>query len=236
MKTRFDAVIFDSDGTLVDSELLGNQVLVEHVAELGLSLPLEEALSVFRGGKMADTLLYIEQRLGRSLPGGFIDDLRARMADAFYDRLMPIAGVEAVVQQLRLPFCVASSGPREKIELCLHATGLFPYFEGRIFSAYELGSWKPEPDLFLHAAQALGVAPERCAVVEDSVKGVKAGIAAGMTVFGYAPPENNARIEGLGVRLFAHMDELPALLQEGSTAGDLHKLCNCQTRCTNKTT
>jgi len=214
MKTRFDAVIFDSDGTLVDSERLGNRVLVDYVGELGLPLSLEEALIQFRGGKMADTLLYIEQRLGSRLPDDFIVELRARMASVFYDRLQPMPGVESVLQRLSLPFCVASSGPREKIELSLRATGLFPYFQGRIFSAYELGSWKPEPDLFLHAAQILGVVPERCAVVEDSIKGVKAGIAAGMTVFGYAHPENNARLEGLGARLFAHMDELLPLLQE----------------------
>ncbi|QFY41248.1 HAD-IA family hydrolase [Candidatus Methylospira mobilis] len=213
MKTPFDAVIFDSDGTLVDSESLGNQILVDYVAELGLSMSLEEAITQFRGGKMADTLLYIEQRLGKRLPGNFVVELRARMVTVFNESLKPMPGVKAVLQGLQLPFCVASSGPREKIELSLRATGLLPYFRGRIFSAYELGRWKPEPDIFLHAAKAMAAAPERCAVVEDSVKGVKAGIAAGMTVFGYAPLANNARLEGLGVRLFTHMDELLPLLQ-----------------------
>jgi HAD superfamily hydrolase (TIGR01509 family) len=119
-----------------------------------------------------------------------------------------------VLQGLHLPFCVASSGPREKIELSLRATGLLPYFRGRIFSAYELGSWKPEPDLFLHAAKVMAVAPARCAVVEDSVKGVRAGIAAGMAVFGYAHPENKARLDYPNVKLFEHMDELLDFLQK----------------------
>jgi HAD superfamily hydrolase (TIGR01509 family) len=219
MKTRFDAVIFDSDGTLVDSERLGNRVLVDYLADLGLSLSLEEALVQFRGGKMADTLLYIEQRLGRRLPDDFTVKFRARMESVFYECLEPMPGIESVLQSLSLPFCVASSGPREKIELSLRATGLFSYFQGRIFSAYELGKWKPEPDLFLHAAQVMGVPPEGCAVVEDSIKGVQAGIAAGMTVFGYAHPENNAQLEDLGVRLFAHMDELLPLLQGENSNG-----------------
>jgi HAD superfamily hydrolase (TIGR01509 family) len=214
MKARFDAVIFDSDGTLVDSERLGNQILVDYVAELGLSMSLDEALTQFRGGKMADTVLYIEQRLGKRLPGDFIGELRARMVTVFSESLKPMPGVKAVLQGLHLPFCVASSGPREKIELSLCATGLLPYFRGRIFSAYELDSWKPEPDLFLHAAKAMEVDPVRCAVVEDSVKGVQAGIAAGMTVFGYAHPENKARLDYPNVKLFEHMDELLDFLQK----------------------
>ena len=146
----FEAIIFDCDGTLVDSEVLGIQVLVECVAELGLAFPLEEAVARFTGAKMADSIALIEQRLGRPVPGDFVPEMRRRMAEVFRERLQPVEGVEAILQSLSIPYCVASNGPREKMEVSLHVTGLLPYFQGRIFSAYDIGSWKPEPGMFLH--------------------------------------------------------------------------------------
>ena len=122
--------------------------------------------------------------------------------------------IETVLQDLQLPYCVASSGPREKIELSLYTTGLLHYFQGRIFSAYEVGSWKPAPGLFLHAAHALSVPPERCAVIEDSVLGVQAGRAAGMTVFGYAPSGNEASLAAVGAHPFTSTAALLPLLQQ----------------------
>lgn len=214
----FEAIIFDCDGTLVDSESLGNQVVVECVAELGLDIPLPEALALFTGRKMADSIAVIEQRLGRPVPVDFLPELRRRMAEVFKAKLQPVAGVTDLLPSLRAPYCVASNGPRDKMELSLHTTGLLPYFAGRIFSAYEIGSWKPEPGLFLHAAQTMGVAPERCAVVEDSALGVRAGKAAGMTVFGYAPSGNDLLLAEAGARLFSHMIGLPALLEQGIDA------------------
>jgi HAD superfamily hydrolase (TIGR01509 family) len=218
---HFEAIIFDSDGTLVDSENLGNQVIVEYVAEFGLTLSLEEAVTQFRGRKMADTITLIEQRLGHPVPSNFLPELRRRMAIAFEARLEPMPGVEALLQYLRIPYCVASNGPHEKMEVSLRATGLLPYFEGRIFSAYEIGSWKPAPGLFLHAARALGAHPERCAVVEDSVLGVQAGKAAGMTVFGYAPSGDGASLAEAGAYPFSDMTALLPLLQRGM-AGARH--------------
>jgi HAD superfamily hydrolase (TIGR01509 family) len=215
-KMYFEAIIFDSDGTLVDSETLGNQVIVEYVAEFGLTLALAEAVAQFRGRKMADTIALIEQRLGHALPSGFLPELRRRMAAAFEARLQPMPGVETLLRYLPIPYCVASNGPYEKMEVSLRATGLLPYFQGRIFSAYEVGSWKPEPGLFLHAANALGVPPERCAVVEDSVLGVRAGRAAGMTVFGYAPSGDGDILAEAGAHPFPHMADLLPLLQWGA--------------------
>jgi HAD superfamily hydrolase (TIGR01509 family) len=211
----FEAIIFDCDGTLVDSEHLGNQVLVECVAELGLTLSLAEALGLFTGLKMAETVALIEERLGQRVPPDFVPEVRNRMALAFEERLRPIAGVEAVLQGVRQPYCVASNGPRDKMELSLRTTGLLPYFGERIFSAYEIGSWKPEPGLFLHAAETLGVRPERCAVVEDSAVGVRAGRAAGMTVFGFAPSGNGAALAEAGAEPFAEMSLLLSLLRRG---------------------
>ncbi len=209
---HFEAVIFDCDGTLVDSEVLGIQVLVECVAELGLAFPLEEAVARFTGAKMADSIAIIEQRLGRPVPGDFVPEMRRRMVEVFRERLQPVEGVEAVLQSLSIPYCVASNGPREKMEVSLHVTGLLPYFHGRIFSAYDIGSWKPEPGMFLHAAQALGVAPERCAVVEDSLLGAQAGKAAGMRVFGYDPTGYGANLAEAGAQTFSSMADLLPLM------------------------
>lgn len=209
---NFDAIIFDCDGTLVDSEYLGNQVLVDCAAELGLALTLEEALAQFMGGRMADAVRYIEARLGRPVPGDFVERARQRMDAAFEAELRAVDGVEPVLRQITVPYCVASSGPREKVELSLGLTGLLGYFHGRIFSAYDVGRWKPEPDLFLHVAASLSVAPHRCAVIEDSAPGVRAGVAAGMTVFGYAAMDNAEELASFGAVTFDRMDALPDLL------------------------
>lgn len=209
----FEAIIFDCDGTLVDSEALGNQVLVECVAELGLEFPLKEALALFTGRKMGDSIAIIEQRLGRKVPAEFVPDMRRRMGEVFKARLQPMPGVRELLPELTTPYCVASNGPREKMELSLDITGLLPYFQGRIISAYDIGSWKPEPGLFLHAADVMGVAPERCAVVEDSALGAWAGKAAGMTVFGYAPTGNRLPLLEADAVVFSEMRELPTLLR-----------------------
>ena len=208
-------IIFDCDGVLVDSETLGNRVLVAAAGECGVAMELEEAVTLFRGCKMADCVATLAGRLGRPLPDDFVATVRARTAAAFRAELRAVDGVHAALAEIRVPVCVASSGPREKIELALSVTGLLPRFEGRVFSAYDVGRWKPEPDLFLHAAAAFGVAPGACVVVEDSVLGVRAGLAAGMTVFGYAPLERDAAdLAGLGARVIRHMGELPARVRE----------------------
>ena len=129
---RFGAVIFDCDGVLVDSETLENQVFVECVADLGLNLTVAEAVELYKGRKLAECIADVEERLGRCVPDFFVADFRARSAKVFQAYLQPIPGVEAViqaVQALSVPFCVASSGPREKIEANLGITGLRSYFQ-----------------------------------------------------------------------------------------------------------
>ena len=184
---KIDAVIFDCDGTLVDSERLANEVLVEFVAEFGLSMSVAVAVRTYTGCKMADCVADLERILGRPLPDSFVPDLRARTAAAFVTRLKPMAGAREAILRLKVPFGVASSGPREKIELSLRTTGLLELFGRSIFSSYEVGFWKPDPRLFLYAAAALGVAPNCCAVVEDSAPGISAAIAAGMRTFAFDP-------------------------------------------------
>jgi HAD superfamily hydrolase (TIGR01509 family) len=209
------AVIFDCDGTLVDSEVLSNEVLVEAVAEHGMLLSVDDAVRSFRGCKMADCVSQLEARLGRPLPVDFVTSLRTRTAAAFRTRLRAIDGALELVQSLRQSVCVASSGPMEKIELSLALTGLLPYFKGRIFSSYEVGSWKPDPDLFLHAARVIGVTPAECAVVEDSLPGIRAGLAAGMTVFAFQPYGAAPSIPGQ-VTIVKELIELRRVLQRGA--------------------
>jgi HAD superfamily hydrolase (TIGR01509 family) len=207
-------VIFDCDGVLVDSEALGNRVLVEFVAEFGLALELEEAILLFKGCKMVDCVAVIEQRLGKKMPQDFVTQLRARTAEAFERELLPVQGIEAALDNINLPICVASSGPVEKIKLALRVTNLLPRFEGRIFSSYEIGSWKPAPDLFLYAAKNMGVQATSCTVVEDSVLGVRAGVAAGMRVLGYTEQTEASTLEACGARVFHSMYQLPSLLSQ----------------------
>jgi HAD superfamily hydrolase (TIGR01509 family) len=178
-----DALIFDCDGTLVDSEAILLEVVIDQARALGLADISPAEMRAWKGRSMASGMKALSEALGRPLPADFEDKVRARMADIFSDRLRPMPGAAEMLARLRVPFCVASNGPRHKTELTLGLTGLRHLFEGRIFSAYDVGSFKPDPGLFLHAARAMGVAPERCAVVEDSEPGARAGLAAGMKVF-----------------------------------------------------
>lgn len=196
------AVIFDADGTLVDSEELGLEVLAEYARYVGVPLDPHEDVAAMRGQSMASNLQWFADRLGRDLPADFEQQARARMADAFQRHLLPMPGAREVVERLAVPCCVATNGPRHKVELTLGITGLLDPFRGRIFSAYEVGSFKPEPGLFLAAAAGLGVQPRHCAVVEDSEPGMLAGLAAGMRVFAVRserplPPELAQRVQWL---------------------------------------
>ena len=186
---RIDAVLFDCDGVLVDSERVAVECIIEYAARFGAEFGFEEALQRFTGARMADNLRDIEARGKCKLPDRFEDDLRTRMAAEFETRLEPMDGAAVLVEALDAPYCVVSNGPRSKMEVTLRVTGLLEHFAGRIVSAYEVGVWKPDPALFLHAARMLGVAPERCAVIEDSDYGIAAGVAAGMQVFALIPGE-----------------------------------------------
>jgi HAD superfamily hydrolase (TIGR01509 family) len=207
---RLEAIIFDCDGTLVDSEGIGMEVLVEVASAHGAQIDVDDALQQMRGFKMAECVARIEQRCGVTLPESFVPEVRRRTADAFRRRLRAIDGARDLLASLRVPYCVASSGPREKIELSLSLTGLLPLVGDRIFSSYEVGSWKPHPGLFLHAAAALGIDPSSCAVVEDSAVGIEAGLAAGMQVFAFG--DAVTATHGGSVRHVRTHHELKALL------------------------
>jgi HAD superfamily hydrolase (TIGR01509 family) len=177
------AVIFDCDGTLVDSEGIAFRVIHRHACELGLAGFADTGLQQLRGRSMASCLAALEAQLGRPLPEDFEAQLRRSMAEVFRRELQPMPGASWLLGALHVPFCVASNGPRAKTELTLGLTGLLPQFTGRIFSAYDVQAFKPDPGLFLTAARSMGIDAARCAVVEDSVPGMRAGLAAGMAVY-----------------------------------------------------
>jgi HAD superfamily hydrolase (TIGR01509 family) len=209
MNPAIRALIFDCDGTLVDSEPWLVEAMLAEGALFGLPATARAVLDAQRGAPMSRQIAVVAERSSRPLPADFEDRVRTRMAGYFKAHLQPIDGALELVHRLSLPFAVASNGPRHKIELVLGLTGLLPWFQGRVFSAYDIGVWKPAPDLFLHAAQALGFAPADCAVVEDSASGIAAGLAAGMRVFalGEQPPGLPATVQRI-----ASLSDLPALL------------------------
>lgn len=206
--SNLKAVIFDCDGTLVDSETSGVTAMHEEACKLGYTAPLKFALEQFRGKRMAACFAMIESGLGHALPHDFETTVRRAMAVKFRATVTAMPGAAALLQKLKqdgIPYCIASNGPQEKMVLTLELSGLAGYFSKHVFSAYEIGSWKPDPELFLYAAREMDVAPADCAVVEDSLSGIAAGLAAGMQVFSMCeaatiPPDVANRIvqiEGL---------------------------------------
>ena len=218
---RFDAVLFDCDGVLVDSERITNAVLRDMLEELGWQLGIEECMRLFLGKAVKDERALIEAHTGRALTEDWLVRFRERRNVQLMQRVQPIRGAVGTVAVLHeaLGGCIAcaSGADRFKVELQLDKCGLMPYFTGRIFSGHEMGRSKPAPDVYLAAAAALGVDPSRCAVVEDTVPGVTAGVAAGATVFGYSPPEAGHDVPPAlrsagALRIFSDMGQLPGLL------------------------
>ncbi|ANW19728.1 HAD family hydrolase [Streptomyces clavuligerus] len=212
---RHDLVIFDNDGVLVESERIANAILADWLTELGHPTTLEDSIRDYMGAAVHRVHDLIMERSGRRLPADFDATLHARTVAAFERELEPVEGVTDVLERLTaggVPFCLASSGTHERIRAGHRRTGLDRWFpEEIVFSAQDVGRGKPAPDLFLHAAQRMGVAPERCVVVEDSALGVAAAVAAGMTVYGFTAMTSAERLAGADAH-FGSMTELPALL------------------------
>lgn len=218
---KFEAVLFDCDGVLVDSEPITNGVLRDMLEELGWVLTPAECMRIFVGKAVKDEALLIEERTGRPVTEAWLASFRSRRNEGLIERVKPISGVvEAVVRihaatQGRI--ACASGADRFKVELQMGKCGLMPYFKGRIFSGHEMPRSKPAPDVYLAAAAALGVAPGNCVVIEDTVTGVTAGVAAGATVLGYSPPEAGhdgaAALRAAGAAdIFTDMGHLAGLL------------------------
>jgi HAD superfamily hydrolase (TIGR01509 family) len=215
MAARFELIVFDCDGVLVDSEPIAVRVDARLLGELGWTLAEEEIVERFVGRSQAHMQAEIERQLGRPLPEGWEERCRPIYEEAFRAELRPVDGIEEALRGIALPTCVASSSSHPWLRFTLGLTGLLERFDGRIFSATEVAHGKPAPDLFLHAAERMGVAPERCAVVEDSRYGVEAARAAGMRAFAYAGGLTPAeRLAGPGTTVFDDMRQLPSLLAE----------------------
>ena len=219
----FDAVLFDCDGVLVDSELITNRVLSQMLGELGWPISVAETMRVFMGKAVRDEASLIEANTGVAISEAWLTQFRERRNAALERELVAINGAAAAVKALHTALdsriAVASGADRHKVEMQLQKTGMLDYFEGRVFSGHEMPHTKPHPDVYLAAARSLGVDPKRCAVVEDTVTGATAGLAAGATVFGYAPSNvghsTPDALREVGVALvFEDMEQLPALLAQ----------------------
>ncbi len=207
-------VIFDCDGVLVDSELPANRTFRLMLAEQGLDLSLAETVGLLKGLSLPACAVLLRERFDLALPDDFFDRLQQRTYQAFRDELSAVPGIKDAVEDLALPFCVASSGAIEKMHFTLGLTGLLDLFRDRMYSAEQVARGKPFPDLFLHAAQQMGHSPDTCVVVEDSLPGVKAAQAAGMSVLGFAGTElaDGDELGAAGATVFSDMRDLGALL------------------------
>ncbi|MEU9119576.1 HAD family hydrolase [Streptomyces sp. NPDC048506] len=215
---RYDVVIFDNDGVLVDSERISNTILAGYLTELGHPTSYEDSIRDYMGSAMHRVHELVLERTGRRLPEDFDDVFHARVFAAFERELQPVPGVREVLEKLAadgVSYCVGSSGSHERIRVGHRKTGLERWFTtGRVFSSQDVGRGKPAPDLFLHAAREMGVPPERCAVVEDSPLGVQAAVAAGMDAYGFTAMTPGEKLAAAGATaLFTRMEELVGLLQ-----------------------
>lgn len=211
---KYKCIIFDCDGVLVDSEAISNGVIVDMANSLGANIDLNYALENYSGTSLAFVMDDVASRINGKLPDNFVSEYRRISFERFETDIKPVEGIVDVLEQLTVPFCVASNGPLNKMQLNLKVTGLSKYFEGSMFSAYEINSWKPDPTLFLTAAKTMGFEPQDCAVVEDSLSGVEAGIAGGFDVFALSHTHDMDAFVEQGVTVFSKMSELLDLLNK----------------------
>jgi HAD superfamily hydrolase (TIGR01509 family) len=207
--------IFDCDGVLVDSEPIAARLTAEAVSELGWQMSPELAKTEFLGDTFTNIIRRVEQQLGRRVPAGWPAQSQARLLAALEREVRPVAGVRSALEALReagVTLAVGSQGSHEKMQLTLRVTGLLPFFEGRIFSATQVARPKPAPDLFLLAAQTLGFSPKDSVVIEDSTRGVKAALDAGMRVLGYTASVGHDAIVAAGAEPVDDLARVPALL------------------------
>ena len=212
-------LIFDSDGVLVDSEIMALETLMELMASLGRTVTLDEAVREFAGGSLTDTVATAERLLGRPIPQATGATYGQRLLERLRRDLKPVAGVRDAILALPYRRCVASSSTPERLRMSLDVTGLAALFGHDVFSAVDVARGKPAPDLYLFAARSMRAAPERCIVIEDTVRGVIAGRAAGMRVIGFsgaahASPALADDLARAGAEIVIRaMDELPAVVR-----------------------
>jgi HAD superfamily hydrolase (TIGR01509 family) len=221
---RYDAVLFDCDGVLVDSEPITNGVLCAMLNEAGWDLPSDECMRLFIGKTVRSQAALIEAHTGRPLTETWMAEFYERRNARLQAELVAIEGAPAAVREVHAllggRIACASGADRFKVEMQLEQVGIADLFAGRVFSGHEMPRSKPAPDVYLAAAAALGVAPQRCLVVEDTVTGVTAGVAAGATVVGYSPSAQGhgsaqELLDAGASQVLTDMAQLPALLSAG---------------------
>lgn len=210
--SKYKCIIFDCDGVLVDSEPIAGQVLVDMANEYGANIDLEYALKNFKGTSMQECYAQVAELATQRLPDDFMPNFRERSFASFKKNIQPVEGVTEVVKSLEIPFCVASSGPENKIRLNLELTGLLPHFEENIFSCFTIRKWKPDPAVFLWAADTKGFDPKECLVIEDSMSGVNAALNGGFDVYGYTAHDYHNELEGNATLTFNDMSQLLKLI------------------------
>lgn len=205
---KYEAVIFDCDGVLVDSESISNRYLVEMAQEEGIDIDLSYSLQNFQGHALAHVFQEMEKLKGHPLKANFEEDFRQRTFKAFAEEIEAVDGAHDLIETLDCPMAVASNGPRHKMDITLKGAGLYSFFEGRIFSAYEINSWKPNPELFLYAAQKINANPANTIVIEDSMAGVKAALKGGFKVYALAREHTRNQLEQSEATLIGHLSEI----------------------------
>ena len=219
-------IIFDFDGVVADSEIIASTALAEALTEIGLTTTLEDVMEHYMGRHWVDNVAVIEAKLGGPLPEGWAEGRRARVREQVAVRLTEVRGLSAFLDAHEdWPRCIASSSTHEWIGLCLDRLGLAARFEHRFSGAEDVAEGKPAPDLFLHAARTCGVAPADCIVIEDSVAGIRGGVAAGMYVIGLTagshtrPGHREALLAAGADAVVASYAEVAALLADQSRSG-----------------
>lgn len=186
--------------------------MVDIANELGANINLKYALRNFKGNSFNNCAQQISDLIGKAVPNNLEEIYRERSFEKFRNEIKSINGIKNVLDDLKLPFCVASSGPESKIKLNLELTGLMEYFQENIFSCYTIGKWKPDPSVFNWAAKTMGYNPNECLIIEDSLIGVEAALNGGFDVFGYTAHDYNDELRKMATKTFSEMLILPELL------------------------
>jgi HAD superfamily hydrolase (TIGR01509 family) len=225
---QISLVIFDCDGVLVDSEYLSATVLIDVFAGIGVNIDLPFVYTNFVGHSFSAVAAKFARLHGSNVPESFEDDYRNRLLQSFVGRLKATVGVEEVLECLNVPYCLASGSSPQRVLRSLEVTGLHRGFENRIFTTAMVKHGKPAPDVFLHAAAAMGVEPKRCLVIEDSTTGIEAGLAAGMAVWqfrggahfnhGYQHVSQPHLVDRIFDRMDAFYDTVPELRRKQGTS------------------
>lgn len=212
--SKYKCIIFDCDGVLVDSEPLSNQVMVDLANALGANIDLDYAYQHFKGNSFNECANKISKLITQKLPIDFEEQYRKESFQRFKNEIKPIDGVKDVIQDLKIPFCVASSGPVNKIKLNLELTGLSSFFQDKtIFSCYTIKKWKPDPAVFLWASETMGFRNNECLVIEDSPIGIEAAISGGFDVFGFTAHDYRGELHKKATKTFRSMKSLKELLK-----------------------